>query len=176
MKLVLIEVLVVTLLSGISAADDGSAAADMIAEAHKFDNMYTLGPETSQLKAIEYYSSALESEPDDKQRLHALHRMAQLYGSAYRLDKGEKPDFTKAISLYSTIIESYPSDEPLVHESMLSVSGHYTTLRQFREAVDWASRTLEYDTSALEAEVKAIKEQKAAARKSITLEPRLSTS
>ena len=172
--LVLLDVGILTLLSGVCAANDGNAAADLIAEAHKFDNMYTLGPEASQQKAIEYYSSALESEPDDEQRLHALHRMAQLYGSAYRLDKGEKPDFNKAISLYNTIVDSYPSDEPLVYESMLSVSGHYTTLRQFHTAVDWASRTLEYDTSDLEARVKAIEEQKAAERKSITLEPRLS--
>ncbi|NIP52252.1 MAG: hypothetical protein GWN76_02295, partial [candidate division Zixibacteria bacterium] len=78
---------------------------------------YTLGPEASQKKALSLYQSALAADPDKKQRLHILYRMAQLNGSAYQLEKGEKPDFQKAIKLYKEIINSYPEDEPLVYKA-----------------------------------------------------------
>lgn len=70
---------------------------DFIRQAHQYDNMYALGPQTSQQAALRLYEQALTTEPDDQQRLHILYRMAQLNGSAYQLEKGEKPDFHRAI-------------------------------------------------------------------------------
>lgn len=135
-------------------------AAEYINEAHKHDNMYTLGPEADQQKALSLYKSALAAEPDKKQRLHILYRMAQLYGSAYQLEKGEKPDFHKAISLYKVIVESYPPEEPLVYKSMSSLCGHYTTLREFETALTWSKKVVGYDTSKMQQQLKAIEAKK----------------
>jgi tetratricopeptide (TPR) repeat protein len=118
-------------------AEDPDKVAELIAQAHKHDNMYTLGPEASQQEALNLYQSALAAEPDRKQRLHILYRMAQLNGSAYQLEKGEKPNFQEAIRLYKEIINSCPPDEPLVYKAMSSISDHYTTLREFESAIEW---------------------------------------
>lgn len=127
-------------------AEEPDKVAELIRQAHKHDNMYNLGPEASQQRALSFYESALAAEPDKKQRLHILYRMAQLKGSAYQLEKGEKPDFKEAIRLYKEIINSYPKDEPLVYKAMSSISSHYTTLREFETAIEWSKKVLEYDT------------------------------
>jgi tetratricopeptide (TPR) repeat protein len=137
-------------------ADEPDKVAELIRQAHKHDNMYTLGPEASQQKALSFYQSALAAEPDKKQRLHILYRMAQLNGSAYQLEKGEKPDFQEAIKLYKEIINSYPPDEPLVYKAMSSISSHYTTLREFETAIDWSKKALEYDTEKMARKLETI--------------------
>ena len=70
--------------------------------------------------------------------------MAQLYGSAYQLEKGEKPDFHQAIKLYKQIVEEFPKDEPLVYKAMSSLCDHYTTLWDFEEGLKWSKKTLEH--------------------------------
>lgn len=137
-------------------AEDPDKVAEFIAQAHKHDNMYTLGPEAGQQEALSLYQSALSAEPDRKQRLHILYRMAQLNGSAYQLEKGEKPNFQEAIKLYKEIISSYPPDEPLVYKAMSSISDHYTTLREFETAIKWSKKALEYDTSKIARKLRAI--------------------
>jgi hypothetical protein len=137
-------------------AEDPDKVAEFIAQAHKHDNMYTLGRDADQQKALSLYQSALAAEPDKKQRLHILYRMAQLNGSAYQLEKGEKPNFQEAIKLYKEIISSYPPDEPLVYKAMSSISSHYTTLREFETAIEWSKKALEYDTSKITRKLEAI--------------------
>ena len=100
-KYILVAVICVMSLAFRSNAE---TAGELIAQAHKHDNMYTLGPEASQQKALSFYESALAAEPDEKQRLHILYRMAQLCGSSYDLSKGEKPDFHKANRTFWTIV------------------------------------------------------------------------
>jgi tetratricopeptide (TPR) repeat protein len=160
MKLVsntLLKLLLVLLLATATLrAEDPDKVADLIAQAHKHDNMYTLGPEASQQEALSLYRSALAAEPDKKQRLHILYRMAQLNGSAYQLEKGEKPDFEEAIKLYKEIINSYPKDEPLVYKAMSSISSHYTTLREFETAIEWSKKALEYDTEKIARKLEVI--------------------
>jgi len=82
--------------------------------------------------------------------------MAQLNGSAYQLEKGEKPNFQEAIELYKEIINSYPKDEPLVYKAMSSISDHYTTLREFETAIEWSKKALEYDTGKIVRQLEAI--------------------
>jgi tetratricopeptide (TPR) repeat protein len=106
--------------------------------------------------SLSLYQSALAAEHDKKQRLHILYRMAQLNGSAYQLEKGEKPNFQEAIELYKEIINSYPKDEPLVYKAMSSISDHYTTLREFETAIEWAKKALEYDTEKIVRQLEAI--------------------
>ncbi len=134
--------------------------SELIEQAHKHDNMYTLGPEASQQKAVSLYEKALAAEPDEQQRLHILYRMAQLYGSSYQLEKGEKPDFPKAISIYKKIIESYTPQEPLVYKAMSSLCDHYTTLRQFKTALKWSKKILEYDTDQIDKQIGDLERKK----------------
>ena len=84
--------------------------------------------------------------------------MAQLYGSAYELQKGERPDFHKAIELYEEIIDSYPADEPLVLKAMVSIGDHYVSLWRFESALEWFKRPLEYDVNLLEERLIALRE------------------
>lgn len=128
-------------------AESTKTAAEFINQAHKHDNMYASDSESDQQKALRFYESALAEGPDEKQRLHILYRMGQLYGSAYQLEKGEKPDFHKAISLYKKIVDSYPPEEPLVYKAMSSLCDHYTTLRDFETALGWSKKVLEYNTT-----------------------------
>ncbi len=158
-KYILSSIICVIFLALRGNAETAKTASEFIAQAHNHDNMYILGPEASQQKAISLYNSALTTEPDEKQRLHILYRMAQLYGSSYDLSKGEKPNFHKAIGFYEEIVESYPSEEPLVYKAMSSICDHYTTLREFENAVKWAKKTLEYDTSQMAEQLKAIAQQ-----------------
>ncbi|NIT57589.1 MAG: hypothetical protein GWN67_16045 [Phycisphaerae bacterium] len=155
-KTLLILFTVLLLVTPTLKAGEPDRVAELIEQAHKHDNMYTLGPEASQQKALSLYRSALADDPDKKQRLHILYRMAQLNGSAYQLEKGEKPDFQKAIQLYKEIINSYPPDEPLVYKAMSSISSHYTTLKEFEKAIEWSKKALEYDTSKLARQLEAI--------------------
>ncbi|MHC4475483.1 MAG: tetratricopeptide repeat protein [Planctomycetota bacterium] len=153
-----IYAVVLTTLTAIFAGPisaDEQTAAEFIKQAHRYDNMYSLGPHTSQQEALKLYQSALEAGPDDEQRLHILYRTAQLYGCAYQVKKGEKPDFDKAIALYEQIIESYPPDEPLVFKCMITIGDHYVGKRQFLIALDWFKKPLEYDTSKMEQQVEA---------------------
>ncbi|MFC1678030.1 hypothetical protein ACFL3G_13350, partial [Planctomycetota bacterium] len=153
--------LAIVLLTGVTAkAESADTVAELIGQAHKHDNMYTLGPGASQLKALGYYESALQAEPDEKQRLHILYRMGQLYGSSYDLSKGEKPDFGKAIELYKQIIDSYSAEEPLVYKAMSSICDHYTTMREFTSAVEWSKKVLEYDTDQLAEQIENTEHEK----------------
>ena len=145
--LILFAVIHATVLATIAfsvKAESTNTVAGLIDRAHKHDNMYTLGPSASQQKALRFYESALAVEPDEKQRLHILYRMAQLYGSSYDLSKGEKPNFRKAIELNKEIVESYPPEEPLVYKAISSICDHYTTLRDFESALEWAKKVLEH--------------------------------
>ncbi|MHC4691572.1 MAG: tetratricopeptide repeat protein [Planctomycetota bacterium] len=159
----LLTLLTVSLLAATTLkAEEPDQVAELIRQAHKHDNMYTLGPQASQQKALSLYQSALAAEPDMKQRLHILYRMAQLNGSAYQLEKGENPDFQEAIKLYKEIINSYPKEEPLVYKAMSSISSHYTTLREFETAIEWSKKALEYDTSKITRKLEAIEKLKEA--------------
>jgi len=153
---------VLVLIPAVIAKADTQNIADLINQAHQHDNMYTLGPEASQQEAVKLYEAALAAGPDDKQRLHILYRMAQLYGSAYERQKGEEPDYQKAISLYKEIIDNYPPDEPLVQSAMISLAGHYTTLNQYEASLEWARKILEYDTNKLAEQIKAAEDQRKA--------------
>lgn len=139
----------------VKAEDAVNTADEFIRQAHGHDNMYTLGAEASQEKALSFYESALAAGADEKQRLHILYRMAQLWGSSYDLTKGEKPNFHKAIELNKRIIDSYQPEEPLVYKAMSSICDHYTTLRKFEGAVEWAKKTLEYDTKKIAEQIEA---------------------
>jgi len=150
---------VIAILTG-SVSAQQQTAADLIRQAHEYDNMYNLGPETSQQKALSLYQSALAASPTEKQRLHIIYRMAQLYGSSYQLEKGEKPDFHRAIQLYQQIIDSCPENEPLVFKAMISIGSHYTTLWDFEKGLKWFKKTLEYDTSGLQQQLKDIELKK----------------
>ncbi len=142
-KIFWISLLAVT----VAKADGVKTATGLIKQAHKHDNMYTLGPEANQQMALSFYQSALIAEPDEKQRLHILYRMAQLYGSAYDLTKGEKPDFRRAIELNKQIIDSYPPDELQVFKAMMSIGDHHVTLWEFGTALKWFRKILEFDTT-----------------------------
>ena len=157
---IIMSTVVAMLFPSTGVGQEAKTADELIAQAHKHDNMYTLGPQASQQRALAYYREALAAEPDDKQRLHILHRMAQLYGSAYQLEKGEKPDFLKAISLYTIIVESYPPNEPLVFDAMFSIGDHYATLWQFTDAIEWFKRPLEYDLSDMEKSLETLRESR----------------
>jgi tetratricopeptide (TPR) repeat protein len=146
-------------------AEGTEKVAELIEQAHKHDNMYTLGPEASQQKAIGFYELALEAEPDKEQRLHILYRMGQLYGSSYQLEKGEKPDFHKAIKLYKEIVKSYPLEEPLVYKAMSSLCDHNTTLRDFEGALKWSKKILERKATAVDEQLEAGKIDKRTAEK-----------
>ena len=148
---------VFALFCGGQAAAFAQNVAELIEQAHECDNMYTLGPERSQQKALDLYQAALEAGADEKQRLHILYRMAQLYGSAYELQKGEKPDFRKAIQLYERIIDSYSPEEPLVYKAMVSIGDHYTTLWEFEKALKWHKKALQYDTGPMAEELNTLK-------------------
>ena len=71
--------------------------------------------------------------------------MAQLNGCAYKVSKGEKPDYQKAISLYKQIVDEYPPDEPKVQSAINGISSHYTTLRQFEKALEWSKKGFKDD-------------------------------
>jgi hypothetical protein len=45
-----------------AVAGSSDTAAEFIDQAHKYDNMYTLGPEVSQQKALSFYESALGAD------------------------------------------------------------------------------------------------------------------
>ena len=130
--------------------EDGLTAGQLIGKAHQHDNMWASDEDASRRKALEHYSAALLAEPDDAQRLHVLYRMAQLYGSAYQLEKGEKPDFRRAIELNRRIVDAYPPTEPLVAKALISLGDHHVTLRQFEKGLTYFQRVLEYDTRELE--------------------------
>lgn len=129
----------------VAEAGSGGTATDFISQAHEYDSAYTLGPQTSQQKALEFYQSALAAGPSKEQRLEILFRVAQLNGCAYKASKGEKPNYQKAISLYKQIIDEYPPDEPKVQMAMNMISSHYTTLRQFEKALEWAKKGFKED-------------------------------
>ena len=130
--------------------EDELTAGQLIGKAHQHDNMWASDEDASRRKALEHYSAALLAEPDDEQRLHVLYRMAQLYGSAYQLEKGEKPDFRRAIELNRRIVDAYPPTEPLVAKALISLGDHHVTLRQFEKGLTYFQRVLEYDTRELE--------------------------
>jgi tetratricopeptide (TPR) repeat protein len=157
MKVFKVMFVALVVLWSASVHADEEAAAKLIQEAHKHDNMYTLGPSASQQEALKHYQSALDAEPDDKQRLHILYRMGQLYGTCYQLEKGEKPDFRKAIELYKRIIDSYLPEEPLVHKSMISIGDHYTALWELEKALEWHKKVLEYDAGLMAEELNTLK-------------------
>lgn len=131
-------------------AEGTETAVELIRQAHKHDSAYTLGDSVDRQKALSLYSSALTAEPDDKQRLHILYRMAQLYGTNYQRDKGEGPDYHRAIELYKEIVRSYPPGNHKAIEAMLWVGGHYAGLQEFEDAVEWFKKVLEYDTDELQ--------------------------
>ncbi|MHC4154135.1 MAG: tetratricopeptide repeat protein [Planctomycetota bacterium] len=136
------------------------SAAELVQRAHECDNMYSIGPGVSQQNALRLYESALQSGPDNEQRLHILYRMAQLYGTGYEIEKGEKPDFHKAIQLYEQIVDSYPPDEPLVFKAKISIGDHYTALWQFENALEWFKKALEYDTAPMQQQLQALQDKK----------------
>lgn len=122
----------------------------LIERAHQYDNMWASNQDADQKKALECYGAALQAGPDDRQRLHILYRMAQLHGSAYQLEKGERPNFHKAIELNERIVQSYPPSEPLVSKALISLGDHHVTLRQFGKGLEYFRKVLEYDVSELE--------------------------
>lgn len=163
LKILILIVAALSVITSLTAAEqpeNPKTAAELITQAHKHDNMYTLGPDANQQKALSFYLSALAAEPDKKQHLHILYRMAQLNGSSYDLSKGEKPDFRKAIELNKQIIDSYPPQEPLVYKAMSSISSHYTTLWEFENAVKWSKKVLEYDTRQIAEQIETTEQDK----------------
>ena len=157
----LITALTIVLMSAVSPskAQSRNTAVDIINEAHNYDISYTSGSTTNRQRALSLYSSALEAEPDDGQRLHILYRMAQLNGTNYRLDRGEKPDFHKAIELYKEIIDLYPPEEPLVHQAAILISSHYTSLGEFIKALEWSKKVFEFDTTNMAEQIYALKQE-----------------
>lgn len=142
--------------SASAVANNSDTVAELIEEAHKYDNMWATSQDANQQSALQFYNAALGAGPDEDQRLHILYRMAQLYGSAYQLEKDEKPDFRKAIEINKQILDSYPFEEPLVFKAMISVGDHYITLWEFKNALKYFTKPLEYDVSKLEQHLAAI--------------------
>lgn len=142
--------LVAALFSAGAVANNSDTVAELIEEAHKYDNMWATSQDANQQSALKFYNAALGADPDEDQRLHILYRMAQLYGSAYQLEKGEKPNFRKAIELNKEIIDSYPFDEALVFKAMISIGDHHITLWEFKNALKYFRKALEYDVGKLE--------------------------
>lgn len=154
-----------------SSAETVKTAEELIEQAHKHDGSYITGENVNRQKALSLYQSALGIEPDEKQRLHILYRMAQLYGVTYRKDKGEKPDYLRAMELYKEIIDSYPPDEPKVIEAILWIGGHQTILREFDDAIATFKKALEIDTDEMKEHLEHLQEdgqqEKAASLKKI---------
>lgn len=164
---------VLLLATAVLKAENPDTVTELIEQAHKHDNMYTLGPEASQQKAIGFYRIALAGEPDDEQRLHILYRMAQLNGSAYQREKGEKPNFHEAIRLYKQIVDSYTPDEPLVFKSMISIGDHYVSLWEFTSAIDWFKQALEYNISEMEKSLENLQEDEQKKKEAASLKQRV---
>ncbi|UCG49336.1 MAG: hypothetical protein JSU94_06035 [Phycisphaerales bacterium] len=139
-----------------AASESESTAAELIEQARLYDGMYCPREKASQQTAIGLYSKVLDATPNDRQRLHALFRMAQLHGCIFDRQKGERPDYRKAIGCYEQIVDSYPPEEPMVMTAMGLISAHYTTLREFETALKWAKKALEHDTSAAEKRIKDV--------------------
>ena len=153
-------VLLAAFLTSAYAADEITPdASKLIKEARNYDGLYAAVSQADQQKALAIYQEALTKNPDSEQKLHILYRMAQLNGSIYNPQNGENPDYHKAIGLYKQIVEDYPASEPQVYNSMLAISGHYTTLRNFDAAVEWVKKALDYDTSGMEQQLKSLEKE-----------------
>ncbi|MCP4612640.1 MAG: hypothetical protein GY845_28405 [Planctomycetes bacterium] len=139
-----------------AVANNSDTVAELIEEAHKYDNMWATSQDANRQSALKFYNAALGADPDEDQRLHILYRMAQLYGSAYQLEKDEKPDFRKAIELNKQILDSYPFEEPLVFKAMISIGDHHITLWEFKNALKYFTKPLEYDVGKLEQHLASI--------------------
>jgi len=157
----IVSKLLVVLLIAATAAEVSSAGEvdDLTSQAHKYDSAYTLGPQTSQQKALELYQSALAAGPSKEQRLDILFRMAQLYGANYQLDKGEKPDFHKAIEIYKQIVDLYPPEEPIVYQAAILISSHYTSLGEFDKALKWSKKVFEFDMTNMTEQIHALEHE-----------------
>ena len=79
-----LKLLVILVIATTAKAGSAGKINDLINQARKYDSAYTLGPQTSQQKALEFYQSALTAGPDKEQRLNILYRMGQLNGCAYK--------------------------------------------------------------------------------------------
>jgi len=156
---IVLKLLVTLLIAATAEAGSIGKVDDLISQARKYDSKYTLGPQTSQQKALELYQSALISGLSKEQRLETLFRMAQLNGCAYKVSKGEKPDYQKAISLYEQIVNEYPPDEPKVQMAINMISSHYTNLGQFEKSLEWSKKVFEHDISEMTGQLKALEQE-----------------
>jgi tetratricopeptide (TPR) repeat protein len=155
--------------SASAVANNSDTVAELIEEAHKYDNMWATSQDANRQSALKFYNAALGADPDEDQRLHIIYRMAQLYGSAYQLEKDEKPDFRKAIELNKQILDSYPFEEPLVFKAMISIGDHHITLWEFEDALKYFGKALEYNVSELEQHLASIIDDEEQENQIITL-------
>ena len=145
---------------GVFAKSDLSEAEEYIAQARQFDGLYNIGEDVSQQKALECYRNALDSNPDDQQKLQILNRMAELNSCCFNSSIGEGPDYSKAIECYRQIIEEYPMEEPLVLKAYSGLCDNYTISKDFEQALVFAKKTLTLDVSSLEAELSSLEKQR----------------
>jgi tetratricopeptide (TPR) repeat protein len=120
------------------AVSGSDRAGDLIQEAHQHDGMYNLGPQVNPDSAISLYHRALQFDPNDQQKLHILHRSAELYVYSDHPDK-----HTKAIELNQQIIAEFPTDELAVLRAMNSLAKNYRALGQNMKALEWAKRMID---------------------------------
>jgi tetratricopeptide (TPR) repeat protein len=115
-------------------------AGDLIQEAHQHDGMYNLGPQVSPDRAISLYYRALRVDPNDRQKLHILSRLAQLHMYSDRPDR-----HATAIELNERILKEFPTDELAVMRAMNSLAQNYGTLGQNMKALEWAKRMINHN-------------------------------
>jgi tetratricopeptide (TPR) repeat protein len=134
-------------------------AAELIEQARQYDCGYSAGPDAGQRQALETYRRALAAQPEPPQRLHILFRMAQLHSCAYRIEKGETPNYAEALRLYQQIVASYSPEEPLVLQATTAAADCLVSLGRFDEALHWSRQALKPDTKMLEERIKALEEK-----------------
>lgn len=150
--------LLLTLAAWPTSEARADTAAELIEQARQYDCGYSAGPDASQARALETYRRALAAQPQPPQRLHILFRMAQLHSCAYRIEKGETPNYPEALRLYQQIVASYSPEEPLVLQATTAAADCLVSLGRFDEALHWSRQALKADTKILEERIKVLEE------------------
>ncbi len=115
-------------------------AGDLIQQARQHDGMYNLGPQVGPDRAISLYHEALKVDPNDRQKLHILSRLAQLYAYSERPDR-----HATAIELNEQILKEFSTDELAVLRAMNSLAQNYRALGQNMKALEWAKRMINHN-------------------------------
>ncbi|MAE65590.1 MAG: hypothetical protein CMJ18_15080 [Phycisphaeraceae bacterium] len=133
----------------------GSDTADLIREAQQYDiEAFTPFVRRDRVLALDLYRKALDSQPDVTQRIHILHRMAELNSNPYLLGPDGTPDYDTALEHLEQLVEIAPSGDPRSLRAMtLTATIHErrndipSAIRTWRRIVDFNPRTIEAPAS-----------------------------